>query len=161
MTNILRSSLALATLGAAMIDGGCTVLPRVDAKGEAQTIRGLDAQFGDAAARKDLPGYVAAYAPDAVMMSDTSEIRGITGIRTNAKAFLTAPGLALKVVPEKIDIATGGDLALDTGHLEVGVDTLQGRMKITAHYFHVWQKLNGRWLLIFEIVGTRGPAVAM
>jgi uncharacterized protein (TIGR02246 family) len=143
-------TLLLAMIAAALASG-CASLPKVDAKSDEQTIRALDAEFGAAAARKDLAAEVALYAPDATMLpNDAPAAKGTVAIRLLWTEILKTPGLSINIVPEKIDISAAGDLATDMGHAETAMDGPQGRVKSLDKYLEVWRKVDGHWKVMYD-----------
>lgn len=152
MTNIHRKYFALLAVAITVAESGRTDTPGAKVNADEQIIRNLDAQFGAAVAKNDVEAYMAAYSPLAVNVANEFVLNGTDAIRKNTKAFLSAPGLTYHVVPEKIEITAAGELALDSGHVEVEIDTLQGQTKLAAPYLHVWRKDRGQWQVIYEFI---------
>jgi ketosteroid isomerase-like protein len=70
--------------------------------------------------RRDLETIISLYAPDAVSMSagDPPE-HGAEAIRAAWKPLLATPGFSLRIIPEKIDLARSGEMAIELGHNDV------------------------------------------
>ena len=146
---------ALGAVGAA----GCATPPKSDAKTEEAALRALDEQFGLLGAKQDVAGVVALYASDATMLPlEAPSVKGTAAIREFFAVFLKTPGLIFKVVPEKIDIASAGDVAADMGRFEVELDSPQGHVKETLKYVEVWKKQDGQWKLYYDIWNSNAPA---
>ena len=129
-----------------------------DAKADEQAIRALDAQFETTAAKGDLDGQVRSYAGDAIMLPpDRTALRGFEAIRANSADFLKLPGLVLRVIPERIEVAAAGDFAVDTGRVEVEFDSRQGRVKSASKYLQVWRKTNGEWKIAYDTWNSNAP----
>ena len=159
MKNMPRFFCALLALSAGAIAGGCASLPPVEAGAEEQTIRRLDAKFGAAADKRDLEAEVALYASDAVMMPpDAPAAKGTEAIRALWTEILKTPGLAINIVPEKIDLSTAGDLATDMGRAESEWDGPQGRVKVVEKYLEVWRKTDGQWKVAYDTWSSNAPA---
>jgi ketosteroid isomerase-like protein len=152
MTNTHRKYFALLAFAAGAIQSGYANPPSVKTNTDEQIIRDLDAKFGAAAAKNDAEACMAIYSPLAVQVANGFKLQDPDAIRKNTRAFLSAPGLVYNVVPEKIEITGAGELALDRGHVEVQMDTLQGQSKLAAPYLHVWLNDQGKWLLIYEFI---------
>lgn len=151
---------ALVPLGllACTLFAGCAVTPKVDSEAEAAAIRALDSRFGAAVAKLDVVAATALYAPDAsVMPPGLPTVRGTAEIRTMLAGLFTAPGLSITLHPERIDIASAGDLATDAGTVEVGMNTAQGPVIEGSKYLEVWRKVNGEWKLMYDTWNANSP----
>ena len=152
-------SLTLLALTSAMLACGCTSVPKVDARSDELAIRALDAEFGAAAARKDLDAVVALYAPDATMLpNDAPAARGTKAIRLLWTEIFKVPGLAISVVPEKIDLSAAGDVATDMGHTETAMTAPDGVVKRRDKYLEVWRKVDGHWKVMYDTWNANEPA---
>jgi ketosteroid isomerase-like protein len=122
-------------------------------------LRQLDGKFGAFAARKDSAGAAALYAPDAVIMApDAPAVRGETAIRALWSALVVTPGLVLRVVPERIDVAPDGDFATDMGTVTMERDGPSGRETEVAKYLEVWRKQGGSWRVVYDMWNSNAPA---
>ncbi len=137
----------------------CTSVPKVDVRSDELAIRALDAEFGAAAARKDLDAVVALYAPDATMLpNDAPAARGTKAIRLLWTEIFKVPGLSIEVVPEKIELSAAGDVATDMGHTETGMTGPDGRVKSRDKYLEVWRKVDGHWKVMYDTWNANEPA---
>lgn len=142
----------------AVVLNGCSGRSSVDIGKVEAAIRAADAQFGAAVGKKDVAAVLAFYAPDAtVMPPDAPPAKGTDAIRGIWSEFLKAPGLALTISPEKIDVAASGDLAVDAGRAEMQMDSPQGRTKMDVKYVTVWRKTGEQWKLIYDMWSSVAP----
>src|SRR5882724_810264 len=131
----LRRHLFCLVLSFVALDARSASPPSVDTKAEEQAIRMLDTQWGIAASKKDAEIAVALYAPDTTVLDpDVPAKKGAETMRPMWTEFLKTPGLAINIVPEKIEIATAGDIATDFGRFELEFDGPQGHMKVVHKY---------------------------
>ena len=75
------------------------------------------------------------------------------------------PGLGLKFVAEKITVSQDGDLAADFGKVILTMDGPAGtdgkaakKISETAKYLVTWQKVRGRWLVIYDSWNTNSKS---
>jgi uncharacterized protein (TIGR02246 family) len=153
-----RYNLTFLAVVAAILAGGCASVPKVDVRSDEQAILALDAEFGAATARKDLDAVVALYAPDATMLpNDAPAARGTKAIRLLWTEIFKVPGLAISVVPEKIDFSAAGDVATDMGHTETEMTGADGRVKSRDKYLEVWRKVDGHWKVMYDTWNANEP----
>ncbi len=117
-----------------------------------ETIRKLDVQWGEAASRKDLKAVVSVYAPDGTLVwPGSAPIHGTEAIHAAWKKMMKTPGLSLRFLPERIDIAEAGDLAIDFGVVKFGHDTGEwAHLEETAKYVVVWKLIKGDWKVLYD-----------
>jgi uncharacterized protein (TIGR02246 family) len=139
----------VATIVCGVLLSGCR--PVASAVADEQAIRDADERYNDAIVQRDLDKMMSVYAPNAVSMSpgDPPE-HGVEAIRAAWRPLLATPGFKLQIIPEKIDIARAGDMALELGHTEVEGTLSNGPLKAKANYVVGWQKLNGQWKITHE-----------
>jgi len=140
---------------------GCagTQAPSVDLQKEEQAIRALDAAWNTAVAKKELDALVGFYAPDgATMWPDAPASRGPAAIRAAWKELLNTPGLAANIVPDRIRVAQAGDLAVDEGHVDLEMDSPQGRARETVKYVVNWIKVGGAWKVAYDMYNSNAPS---
>jgi ketosteroid isomerase-like protein len=158
MKNTTQYLLALAAVIAAALASGCASPSHADTKTDEQTIRALDAQMGALAAKQDVEGEMALYAPDAAMLApDAPAATNTDDIRSHWADAVRMPGFTLAIVPEKIEIAAGHDLATDMGLAEIGLDNPQGHSNLTGKYLGVWRKINGQWKIAYHSWSWNAP----
>jgi uncharacterized protein (TIGR02246 family) len=127
-------------------------MPAAQPGTDQQKIRALDAEWGDAACKKDLDAVVSFYAEDgSVVWPGAPAAHGIAKIRSAWKElFSQYKGLTLKFTPERIDVAEAGDMATDFGIVAFGHDTDKGHVEETAKYVVTWKKVAGVWKVLYD-----------
>src|SRR5688572_7168741 len=112
MNRLARTALpALVTLAAA-----CATTMRVDRAAEEQRIRELSQQATRAIQSKDATTFASFYADDAIAMNaNTPAIQGRDAIRRMVGEMFSLPNLAFSFTPTRIEVAEGGDIALESG----------------------------------------------
>jgi ketosteroid isomerase-like protein len=122
-----------------------------DKKADENAIRELDVQWGEAACRKDLDAVVGLYAPNgALVWPGTPAAHGTAAITAQWKEMMKIPGLSLSFTPDQIDIAEAGDYAIDFGKAHLGQDSDDGPVKEVDKYLVVWQKIDGKWKVLYD-----------
>jgi ketosteroid isomerase-like protein len=109
----------------------------------------------------DLDAVVAFYAPDATLVwPDMKAVHGTAAIRKAWKKMIAdTPGLGLKFVAEKITVSQDGDLAADFGKVILTMDGTAGKkVSETAKYLVTWQKVRGRWMVIYDSWNTNSKS---
>jgi len=133
--------------------------PPVDLQKEEQAIRKLDDDWNAMIAKKDLDAIVALYATDgATMWPDAPPSKGPDAIRAAWIELLKTPGVSATIVADRIQVAQAGDLAFDEGHVNLEVDTPQGRARETAKYLVGWKKVGGAWKVAYDMYNGNAPA---
>jgi uncharacterized protein (TIGR02246 family) len=131
----------------------------VDTQKEEQAIRALDADWNAAIAKKDLDAIVNLYAADgATMWPDAPASRGSAAIRAAWIELMKTPGITGVIVVDRIQVAQSGDVAFDEGHVDLEVDTPQGRAKETVKYLVGWKKVGGAWKVAYDMYNSNAPA---
>lgn len=151
------ASFSLAAILVAVFLSACR--SEADTAADERAIRDADERYNAAIVRHDLDTIIGFYAPNAVSMSpgDPPE-HGIDQIRASWKPLLATPGFKLRMIPEKIDVARAGDMALELGHTDVEGTLPDRQLNARANYVVGWQKLNGEWKITHEtFVPDRTP----
>ena len=114
-------------------------------------IRDADQQYNAAVVRRDLDKIMSFYAADAVSMSpgDAPE-HGADAIRAAWKRLLETPDFGLRIVPQKIDVARSGEIAIELGYTDVKGTLPNGRLDAKANYVVGWRKIDGQWKITHE-----------
>jgi ketosteroid isomerase-like protein len=111
-------------------------------------LRGLDAQWSEAAAAKDLERTVAYYSEEAIVLppNATSAATKET-IRNVWKDLLAVPGLVITWKPTKVKLGNSGDLAWVSGTYELTMNDPSGKLaNDRGKYLEVWEKQpDGDW----------------
>ena len=148
-------ALHAVAIAAAMTLGGCAAASSrsaVDTHAEEQAIRKLDAEWLAATRKHDLDRNVSMYAPDAwLMWANTPTAKDRAAIRALWTQGLSTPHLTATFAADKIDVAPGGDVAIEIGTAHYEFDTPQGRTKEDDRYLLVWKKVSGMWKVQYDI----------
>ncbi|MDQ6830052.1 MAG: DUF4440 domain-containing protein [Gemmatimonadota bacterium] len=150
-----------ALLGTALVLTACrSAAPPADTRAEEAAIRTLDEQWNHAANRKDLEATLALYAADgATMWPDAPTSHGPQAIRAAWTEMFKTPGVSLQFLPDKIGIASAGDLATEEGRVVVATDTPRGRSADTAKYLVIWKKADGKLRVAYDTYNSNKPSV--
>ncbi len=156
--NLLRFVGLRPLLPVVVAIGGCAKPGNVDPAAEALAIRERAMTFGVAVADRDVAAVTAFYTFDAIVLDpETPARRGAEAMRAAWQEFLKSPGLTVRLVPEKIDIAAAGDLASDFGRFEVHGSGPAGKIKTVHKYLTVWRKVGGEWKILYTAWNTNPP----
>jgi len=155
----MRALAIVCVVGLALVSA-CAAPPlAVDTQKEEQAIRALDADWNAAIAKKDLDAIVNLYAADgATMWPDAPASRGSAAIRAAWVELMKTPGITGTIVVDRIQVAQSGDVAFDEGHVDLEVDTPQGRAKETVKYLVGWKKVGGAWKVAYDMYNSNAPA---
>jgi len=155
----MRALAIVCVVGLALVSA-CAAPPlAVDTQKEEQAIRALDADWNAAIAKKDLDAIVNLYAADgATMWPDAPASRGSAAIRAAWVELMKTPGITGTIVVDRIQVAQSGDVAFDEGHVNLEVDTPQGRAKETVKYLVGWKKVGGAWKVAYDMYNSNAPA---
>jgi uncharacterized protein (TIGR02246 family) len=155
----MRALAIVCVVGLALVSA-CAAPPlAVDTQKEEQAIRALDADWNAAIAKKDLDAIVNLYAADgATMWPDAPASRGSAAIRAAWVELMKTPGITGIIVVDRIQVAQSGDVAFDEGHVNLEVDTPQGRAKETVKYLVGWKKVGGAWKVAYDMYNSNAPA---
>jgi len=155
----MRALAIVCVVGLALVSA-CAAPPlAVDTQKEEQAIRKLDADWNAAIVKKDLDAIVNLYAADgATMWPDAPASRGSAAIRAAWVELMKTPGITGIIVVDRIQVAQSGDVAFDEGHVNLEVDTPQGRAKETVKYLVGWKKVDGAWKVAYDMYNGNAPA---
>ena len=155
----MRALAIVCVVGLALVSA-CAAPPlAVDTQKEEQAIRALDADWNAAIAKKDLDAIVNLYAADgATMWPDAPASRGSAAIRAAWVELMKTPGITGIIVVDRIQVAQSGDVAFDEGHVDLEVDTPQGRAKETVKYLVGWKKVGGAWKVAYDMYNANALA---
>jgi ketosteroid isomerase-like protein len=147
----------LAVVGALILYAACTqepVAPPDTRPADEAAIKAAAADWGKAAAAKDLDKTLSFYADDASMFPPNMPIA--TGAEARRKVWtelLAAPDLALSIATTKVESARSGDVAYETGTFEESSKDKKGKpVKVVGKYVVIWKKQpNGQWKAVVDI----------
>jgi uncharacterized protein (TIGR02246 family) len=139
----------------------CRAALTVDPTVEANRIRALEDQWRNAAARRDFAGMAAIYAPDArEMLPGMPAIVGRDSIAAFFRAlYAQHPRFVHRFVPDTIDVAAAGDLAVARGSYRFTPDSLAPEVYDAGKFVGVWTRERGAWLVALDISNSDRPAV--
>jgi ketosteroid isomerase-like protein/quercetin dioxygenase-like cupin family protein len=110
-----------------------------------KSIRSLSQQWQQYIAEKNVDRIVALHTSDAVVMPSNNPVaKGGGSIRAMYNDLVNTPGLKLRWVPTKIDIASPR-VATEYGTYNQSYETPRGRNSESGNYITIWHKVNGQW----------------
>ena len=159
----LRTPLLLLLLVAAI--AGCSQQPSSEgsvtvatAETEAETIRNLSQQWGQADSMRDIARVVMFYAPDAVeMASNTPIVRGREAIQRWYETWLNDPRNRISFATETVEVADARDLAYERGTYRFWTKTEAGEIEDVGKYLTVWKKVDGQWKVLADMANSDKP----
>ena len=124
----------------------------VDREIEEQTIRENIRVWVDLAQARDATAIVQQfYAPDAkLLVPHAPMIEGQDQIIAFYEAIFDLPDASLSMAPVMVEVAEGGDMALDLGTYTLTYDSPEGIVEDRGKYLIVWKKRDGRWKVIAD-----------
>ncbi len=132
---------------------GCHPMPLPPLPRHAERIRAIDEAWALAAARRDLDGMMAIYAPDAQeLLPGLDPLVGRDAIRTFYQDLIrNFPRFAHEFHPVEITVAQSADLAVVRGTYRFIADTLQPEAVERGKFLGVWQRTETEWHLRYNI----------
>jgi len=110
-----------------------------------RSIRALSQEWQQYIAEKNVDRIVALHTADAVVMASNLPVaKGGGSIRAMYNDLVNTPGLKLRWVPTKIDIASPR-VATEYGTYNQSYETPRGRTSESGNYVTIWHKVNGHW----------------
>jgi len=110
-----------------------------------RSIRSPSQQWQQYIAEKNVDRIVALHTADAVVMASNLPVaKGGGSIRAMYNDLVNTPGLKLRWVPTKIDIASPR-VATEYGTYNQSYETPRGRTSESGNYVTIWHKVNGHW----------------
>jgi ketosteroid isomerase-like protein len=108
--------------------------------------------FAQAMAQRDLNGFAAKVAQEAVFFSGTRALRGRAEVLLAWAAYFKDPEPPFSWAPDQVEVLASGRLALSTGP----VRNPQG--DIMARFQSVWRREeDGQWRVVFDKGGPPSP----
>jgi ketosteroid isomerase-like protein len=129
---------------------------------EAALLMQLDREFDNTTVEKGVEGWVAYFAPNGSMLSDTSKpTTGHVEIRAAMEPAFKDPSFSLRWHPTKAEIMIPGVIGYTVGRYERLRRNKEGKlMKGTGTYSSTWKKqIDGSWKIILDTGVPDGPAV--
>lgn len=126
---------------------------------DTRRIRDMDETWAAAAARRDLDGMMAIYAPEAQeLLPGSPPIVGRDAIRHFYHGlFEQFPRLAHHFHAEAITVAQSRDLAVVRGRYRFTPDTLHPEQAQVGKFVGVWGRQRGEWRLLLNISNSDQP----
>jgi uncharacterized protein (TIGR02246 family) len=134
----------------ALVLAGCA--PQVDLPAEEAAIRATAAHWAEMAAAGDATGVAALFAPDGtVHWEERQPASGTTAVQEfMERTFSLNPGGEESFAPDRIDIASSGDLAVEQGAWQGPGDN--------GRYMTVHKKIDGAWKIIADMSLSQAPS---
>jgi uncharacterized protein (TIGR02246 family) len=147
-------ALLILTLAAAEPPAGARPASAADA------VRRADAQRCAALAARDLDGFLALLADDALFFPDRMPVaKGKEAVRTLLAPFFDPKGPSLRCEAATADVSRSSDLAYVTGtYDEKGTDAERGPTRGHGKYVAIWRRRGGAWRLVLHIGNAEPPA---
>lgn len=158
MMNVLRNG-GLTTISLAAVMAACSPPPKVEAPASAPasvvdtsaivaTIQSGEARWGKEYEARDAQAVGAHYAPDAVFMPlDAPPFRGREALIAAMKKAPEDKDYTMVFVPESVDVAASGDLAVSIGSFEQH-RSLPAKVVKTGTYLVSYRRQpDGAWLV--------------
>jgi uncharacterized protein (TIGR02246 family) len=153
-----RAALPLLAAVLAACAGG-TASTRTDPASIDADIRKIDREWVKAIADKDLDKIVGYYADDARFMPPNAPPAvGRDQIRSAWDGFLKTPGLQLNFEPTVVRSSPDGQMAYDVGTYTFEADRPNGRQHDEGKYTQIWQRRDGNWKVVVDMVSSNLPA---
>jgi len=145
-------ALALSLVAASSI---VTAQESVDRQAEEQKIRDLDRQWVQAVAAGDVEAIANFYAPEGRFMPPNAPAaEGRDAVATSWRGILGLPEVKLTFGPTQIEVAQAGDMAYDVGTYSLSFKGAQGPVQDGGKYVVVWQKVDGEWRAVADILNS-------
>lgn len=149
---LLGIALLFAAAGCQPAPPDAAAIAKAQAADEA-TIRQLDADWVKVSAAKNIDGWDAFYADDAVVLPPNQPIANDkAAIRRSVAGLLTLPGLSLSWQPTKVEVSKSGDLGYLHGTYQMSMDDGKGQsVHDTGKILEIWKKQpDGKWKCIVD-----------
>jgi len=127
---------------------------------EAEILLKLDREFDKAAAEKGVEGWIAYFAPNGSMLSDTTmPITGLKEIRKAMEPAFSDSSFSLRWEPIKAEMMIPGVLGYTTGKwIRLWKNKQDKFMKAVGTYSSTWKKQpDGSWKIILDTGNTDEP----
>lgn len=158
MASVSRHALLCSAL---MLASAACATVAVNPATEEAAIRARSAEMNRAVTARDLDAIAGFHSPSAVfMVPNTPVMTGVSAIREGWAGTLALPNLSLNWQPTRISVASSGDLATEVGSYTMSFDSPQGRVNDAGSYTTLWQKVNGQWLIVSDMVTSSQPLPA-
>lgn len=121
-------------------------------------IRELDRQWVAAVAARDTAAIVNVYASDGrFMVPNATVASGADAIRSTWAGLLGLPNVSLTFEPTSIHVSDDATMAYDVGTYQLAYDGPKGRVEDNGKYLVVWEKRDGEWKAVADMINTDRP----
>ena len=131
---------------------------------DAALLMQLDRDFDKATAEQGVDGWVAYFAPNGSMLSDTSKpTTGLAEIRAEMESVFKDSTFSLRWYPTKAEMMIPGVIGYTVGRWERIRKNKEGQwMKSTGTYSTTWKKQpDASWKIVLDSGVSDGPPVEM
>jgi ketosteroid isomerase-like protein len=91
------------------------------------------------------------------MVPNAPVASGADAIRSTWVGFLSLPNLSLSFEPTTIHVSDDATLAYDVGTYQLAFDGPNGRVEDNGKYLVVWEKRDGEWKVVADMINTDLP----
>lgn len=124
-------------------------------------IRSIDNRWLGLIRSRDAVAISQLYAPDGALMPPGAPLaEGRSSIEQTWRGMMESPGFDLTFAPEKIIVASAGDMALDRGTYRFSSSGPNGPATDAGKYVVVWRNLGGEWKVAADIFNSDGTQAA-
>ena len=156
----MRAALLLLLITWLILTTACGPSAAVDNRAEAAAIQKLDEQWSATAAKNDVAGTVAFYAPDAVLLPPNAPMAKDPRSIRESWAALLGPSTAVSWKVTKAEVARSGELGYLYGTYDVAVKNAKGGPAVhdTGKLVEIWKKqADGNWKCIVDTYNSDLP----
>lgn len=130
----------------------------VDVKAERDNVQKIAHSFSSAVAERDTAAVVGWYSVDAQLLPPNEPmITGGRAIRDFWAGMLRTPSLTFSLDPMTTVVSSSGDLAVEVGRYQLGMDTPTGRVDDRGKYVTAFKKVNGGWRIFADTFNSDLP----
>jgi ketosteroid isomerase-like protein len=131
----------------------------VDVEAERTALRAAADAYHEAAHRGDFGGMVDFYANDGfIVPPNAAEEKGLQGARNFFAAIAEIPGLRVRFVDVRVEVAASGDMGYTLADIEISFEGPDGEpVEDKERDFHLWKKQDGKWKIAVDIWNSELP----
>jgi ketosteroid isomerase-like protein len=131
----------------------------VDTAAEQAALRSAADAYHEAAHRGDFGSMVDFYANDGfIVPPNAAEEEGLQGARNFFAAIAEIPGLRLRFVDVRVEVAASGDMGYTLADIEISFEGPDGEpVEDKERDFHLWKKQDGKWKIAVDIWNSELP----
>jgi len=131
----------------------------VDTAAEQAALRSAADAYHEAAHRGDFGSMVDFYANDGfIVPPNAAAEEGLQGARNFFAAIAEIPGLRLRFVDVRVEVAASGDMGYTLADIEISFEGPDGEpVEDKERDFHLWKKQDGKWKIAVDIWNSENP----